>query len=174
MCLALEPLKKTLQGLCKNLAKSLDFRNIWQNSSVFALHFVGVNALLLWVVQKLWKIREITPKYNTFLVFFAVLRKVGLIQDVLVKTCQLPVVQGGIESFSVRFHKHFHRVENHHFEQMKMSKHKKGALKLSPNHQYDWNFHKMIGYMLSLDGSVKDDKELDTLSEHELSCEFNT
>ena len=40
-------------------------------------------------------------------------------------------------------------------EQMKKSEHKKGAL----YHQYDWNFHKMIGYMLRLDGSVKDEKE---------------
>ena len=32
----------------------------------------------------------------------------------------------------------------------------------------------MIGYMLRLDGSVKDDKELDACSEHELSCEFYT
>ena len=34
-----------------------------------------------------------------------------------------------------------------------MSQHQKGAL----YHQYDWNFHNMIGYMLRLDGSVKDD-----------------
>ena len=53
-------------------------------------------------------------------------------------------------------------------EQINRSEHKKGAL----YHQYDWNFHKMIGYML--DCSVKDDKELDACLEHELSCEFYT
>ena len=47
-------------------------------------------------------------------------------------------------------------------EQMKISKHKKGAL----YHQYGWNFHKMIAYMLSLDCTVKDDKELDACSKH--------
>ena len=51
-------------------------------------------------------------------------------------------------------------------EQMKKSKHKKGAL------YRDWNFHKMIGYMLCLDCSVKDNKEFDACLEHELSCEF--
>ena len=40
-----------------------------------------------------------------------------------------------------------------------MSEHKNGAL----YHQYDSNFHNMIGYMLRLDGSVKDDKKLDAL-----------
>ena len=40
--------------------------------------------------------------------------------------------------------------------QMRISKHKKRAL----YHQHDWNFHKMTGYMLRLDGSVKD-KEKD-------------
>ena len=37
-------------------------------------------------------------------------------------------------------------------EHKKMSTHKKGAL----YHQYDWNFHNTIGYMLCLDCSVKD------------------
>ena len=36
----------------------------------------------------------------------------------------------------------------------------KGAL----YHQYDWNFHKMIGYMRRLDGSVKDDNGEPTMS----------
>ena len=38
-------------------------------------------------------------------------------------------------------------------EHKKTSKHKKGAL----YHQYEWNFQKIIGYMLRLEGSVKDD-----------------
>ena len=38
-------------------------------------------------------------------------------------------------------------------EHKKMSEHKKGAL----YHQYDWTFHNIIGYMLHLDCSVKDD-----------------
>ena len=36
-------------------------------------------------------------------------------------------------------------VGDHFSEQIRISKHKKGAL----YHQYDWNFHKMIVYMLN-------------------------
>ena len=52
------PKKKTLRKPCKNLAKSLDFCNISQNSLVFALPFAGVNAPLWRVEQQLWKICE--------------------------------------------------------------------------------------------------------------------
>ena len=51
-------------------------------------------------------------------------------------------------------------VGDHFSEQIRISKHKKGAL----YHQYDWNFHKMIGYMRRLDGSVKDDNGEPTMS----------
>ena len=40
--------------------------------------------------------------------------------------------------------------------------------------QYDWNFHKMIGYMLHLDSSIKDNKKLDACSEHKFSRELYT
>ena len=55
-------------------------------------------------------------------------------------------------------------------ERMKISKHKKRAM----YNQYDWNFHKMIGYMLHLDSSIKDNKKLDACSEHKFSRELYT
>ena len=45
-------------------------------------------------------------------------------------------------------------------EHKKISKHQKGAL----YHQYDLNFQKIIGYMLRLEGSVKDDNGEPTMS----------
>ena len=67
MCFAIEPLKNTFRKPCEIFTKSLNFRNISQNSSVFALPSKGgrffhtegnVNSPLRRVVQILSKIRE--------------------------------------------------------------------------------------------------------------------
>ena len=54
----------------------------------------------------------------------------------------------------------FTSVGNYFVQTHEMLEHKKGALYY---HQDDWNFHKMVHYMLRLDYSVKDDKEFDAL-----------
>ena len=64
--LAIEPFKKN----CKNLSKSSDFRNISQNSSVFALPVVGVNAQ---GVNAQCKNCGKSAKWDAFRVFFDVL-----------------------------------------------------------------------------------------------------
>ena len=85
---------------------------------------------------------------------------IGLIQDALVKTYQLPVVQGDTEGFHFlpwAFSQMLGNILCEQSEQMKISEPKKGAW----YHQYDWNFQQKIGYMLVLpvDCRVKDDKE---------------
>ena len=70
VCFAAEPPWKTFQKPCKNLAKSLNFCDILQNSSVFTLIVVGENAPLWRVVQKNC---GKSAKHNAFRLFFDVL-----------------------------------------------------------------------------------------------------
>ena len=79
-------------------------------------------------------------------------------QKYFIQTCRLrlPVVQGDAEGSFIPFYEHFHQCWEQFIQDSqhkKMSEHNMGAL----YHQYDWNFHNMIGYILRLDGSVQDD-----------------
>ena len=79
-------------------------------------------------------------------------------QKDFIQTFQLPVVQGDTEGSFIPFHKHFSPALGTILSEHKnISEYKEGALYLAVYHQYDWNFYKMIGYMMRLEGSVKDD-----------------
>ena len=104
-------------------------------------------------------------------------------QEDFIQTCWLPVVQGDIDGSFFPLHEHFHlccelfcqntrkcpnlagrggrrpcgvgtsslvALAGGWVNKTSLSKHKKGAL----YHQYDCNFHNMIGSMLCLDSSV--------------------